>query len=192
MAMQSLCFPWVHSRDLLLNQFNSIIQGKKSLEVYFAHFIGELNEVVMDGRAYKDGWLGRGAGMGDLTLSVVIVCQRVQIWGRRGWNAQVICPCGFRGGRNGVTKVAAMVQQQCFCNFLSSAVSWLEHAVVVTDYLKIHQPISQTSSPFIPLFLSTLDLFFYIIVWNVKKENTVSSGFMVPLGSQNSGSYSGP
>lgn len=137
-----------------------------------------------------NGW--GGGGMLPSLWMIDCLPKRVYKWSRKGWNTPVMCLCGFGGGRNGVTKVAAILQQQCFWSFIFFLCCVLDGTCFSSCRLSWDSPAYLKPPLFLPLFLSTLVLCFYVIVWNVKKENIVSSGFMVLLSSVNSGSYSGP
>lgn len=53
------------------------------------------------------------------------------------WSALLMCLCGaFREGRKTVAEGAAIVQHDFSGNFLSSAVFWMEHALVIADCLE--------------------------------------------------------
>lgn len=115
------------------------------------------------GRACNGEWLGRG-------------CYR-----KCEWSALVVCPCGaFREGRNAVAEHAAILQHGFSWSFLPSAVFWMEDAFVFAACLEI----DHLESPCLCHYLFPL-WFSNVIMWNVKKENLISSEFMVSLISPN-------
>lgn len=149
--------------------------GGKILELHFAHFSGEWNWVILNWQSLQRWMAGQGSlpclGPWVATESVNWSCAHVVPLEKGGMQWQRVLPfCS-----------TVFLKLFIFCCVLDG-----------TCFSSCRLPWDWSSWTSLLSFISTLVLCFYVIMWNVKKETLISSGFMVSLISLNPGSYSGP
>lgn len=112
---------------------------------------------------------------GDVTQPVNWLFAKECINGAGKDETHQSCLCGFGGGRNGVAKVAAILQQQCFWSFIFLCCV-LDGTCFSSCRLSWDSPAYLKHPLFLPLFLSTLVL---LLCNCVKCEEREHSKFRV-------------